>query len=177
MPILDSISSEWVELIVGSLIGAFASVVITKFPGFVKGVKNRLSKDSRAGKYYSYNYSTKNNGTINTDEWIIKNSFDGKLRIRVKNQSGKNLQYSGDVIEKGDKLYFRFNGLNHNEAMLYVFHSPVDQKLTKETGVFSAISMDNEPIAGKALLSSVPLDDTDIREILGKQEFIVVTRK
>lgn len=161
---------NWLELIFGALLGGFVSIS----PSLFFAIKGRISPSPYSGEFWSYNYSTVRDGSVNVDRWKIKTNWAGKLVINSNNASGKSLEYLGDVYILNGKMHIVLKGKKHDEVVHFIYSAPIEAEIRLLKGIYSGISMTGKPIAGTCLISNKELNDPDIVYHLGKPNFLSI---
>ena len=157
------------ELVVGAILGALASGI----PSLLRAIKELVRGSPYKGEFWSYNYSSQRDGTINIDNWKIQLGLAGRLTIKSKNKAGKRLNYQGDVQNLNGRLHVLLRGKDHEEIIHFVYSAPVEATIELLKGVYTAVSLKGEPIAGQCLLSNRELDETEILEELGQPSYLL----
>jgi hypothetical protein len=166
--IIDILKNDYSK----EIIVAFSSgVLIFVAQLLYKYIKNTMVyKKYRGyiGNYYTYTVSTKKSRTISCYEYRVKFRF-GKLIYISKN---KGLKYTGEVLVTDKNIYLYGGGIEHDEYTQMIFHKPLNNKLTTSVGIFSGVSVLNEPTSKLILIMNEKIDTTEAERILKNYKYI-----
>lgn len=155
------------EIIVAIVSGIF--ILVVQF--LYKYIKNKITFNKYKGyigNYYTYTVSTKKSRTISCYEYIIKFRL-GKLVYASKN---KDLKYKGEVFITDKNIYLYGCGFDHEEYTQMIFHKPLNNKLTISIGIFSGVSVLNEPSSKLILITNKKIENIEAEKILKNYDYI-----
>jgi len=155
------------EIIVAIISGIF--ILLVQFA--YKYIKNSIAYKKYKGyigKYYTYTVSTKKSRSVSPYEYNIKYQF-GKLVYSSKN---KGLMYKGEVLVTDKNIYLYGGGIEHDEYTQMIFHKPLNNQLTVSVGIFSGVSVLNEPTSKLILITNKKISNGEAEEILKSYDYI-----
>lgn len=160
--ILDLLQNDYSKEIIAGVIAGLFIILIQYAYNYIKNVIMFNKYKGFVGDYFTYSISTKSSRSISAFAYQIKYSY-GKLVLVSKTND---LRYKGKVFITDKNIYFYGKGLDHEEYTLMTFHKPFNNKLTSSIGVFSGVSILNEPTSKVILITNKKIHKEKAREIL-----------
>ncbi|MEF7612607.1 hypothetical protein V4F39_01710 [Aquincola sp. MAHUQ-54] len=156
---------NWVEIgiplaltVIAWCLGRFSSALLA-------GLNPRLS--NYLGEYHCYHVSWRRQRNIVESRFRVYRTIFGTVRVREKYLDLADA-YVGMAYAVGSSVHFRLRDKKNKFESHYIFPDPIIARINIVCGSFCSTTMDSHPVAGIKLLSAKPLEDSEIRSLIGK---------
>lgn len=122
------------------------------------GFRSYNDLNKYVGDFDAYYFSSLNEAKIALMHFKIRKMWFGSLAIF---NTDKQYTYRGELIKRGAQLYLHLSEKSEEEFLNYVLHAPLIGNPDILIGVFSAVSNNRDPIAGKVLFLRRALKTTN----------------
>ena len=166
---------DWINVVAGAMLGAFVSML----PSTLR-VMSALFRDkyiSYYGEYYIYNWAVTGGEIISEKKLLVSRNWRGYPNLILYIDEHVMLTYKGVMRSNKRSLYFDLYGEGHAEELKIIFHEPLDKTINVLVGVFSATTLDSDPMAGKLVISRTRLGFDEAKPYLGARKIIIVDSK
>ena len=164
--ILEAISS-FIEVysteIIGGLIVSILLLTFRKISDFEKNIRITRIYSGYIGSYYLYSFASSGDDKIIISNLIIKPKF-GKLRVIADGQGV--YKYKGEMYISERNIYINLIGINHEERVQLIFHSPLNRQIKNLVGSLNAITVIDEPYSCLCILSDKEISESNIKNQL-----------
>lgn len=160
--ILDVLKNDYSKDIIVAIASGLFLLLVQFLYKYIKNTISYKKYRGYTGNYFTYTISTKKSRNISCFSYRIKFKL-GRL-ILVSND--RDLKYKGEVLITDKNIYFYSKGIDHEEYNHMIFHKPLNNKLTFSVGVFSGVSIMNEPTSKVILISNKKMEEEDAKRIL-----------
>ena len=160
LDVVNTFIDKYTTEVVGGLTVMVITLALNYILKFIKNIKTTKKYSGYIGNYFIYSYSTiVNENKISRSTLSIKSKFG---RLVVKENNAGVYDYIGSVFITERNIYILLKGVNHTEWVQYVFYSPLHRKIKKLVGLYSAVSVIDEPFSGVCIFSDIELTEEKI---------------
>jgi hypothetical protein len=165
---------EWANAAAGALVGAGLIAVPSMFRYF-RSLTSPQKRKYR-GKLYLYHWS----GTepaLRTK--IIQFTLSPRRGIKVVMpvDAVTHLAYTGSLSSGGGEVtYLNMEGKGHKERIFVVLYNPIHPGFEVTRGVMTSVTLNDEPMAWKVVLSRSPLEEPRAKKLLGARELLTIKK-
>jgi len=149
--------------IIGGLIVSIILLTFRKISDFVKNIRITRIYSGYIGSYYLYSFASSGEDKIIISNLIIKPKL-GKLRVIADSQGV--YKYRGEMHISERNIYINLIGVNHEERVQLIFHSPLNRQIKNLVGSLNAITVIDEPYSCLCILSDKEISEFNIRNQL-----------
>jgi len=115
---------------------------------YSNGFKGYNDLKKYVGEFDAFYYSSVNEPKIAVMHFKIKKRCFGGLVI---SNSDRQYTYIGEIVKKGSQLFMNLSEKSNEEFLHYILHAPLIGNPEIIIGVFSALSNNRDPVAGKVI--------------------------